>query len=254
MLTLTKVLNKKFGPEKQKDMNKKPQHVSAVLVCAGNSTRMGLQKSKQFIDLFEKPAVYYTLTAFQQSDIIKEVVIVCRECDKAEFENISAKYNFTKITAIVNGGETRSESVKNGICATDENATHVAIHDGARCLITTEEIDKVVLMGITTGAATLGVPVKDTIKVINDDNTIKNTPERSTLRAVQTPQVFDKSTYLKFLDMAQSDAVDFTDDCKLFEYCGHTVTMVDGLYTNIKLTTQDDILLAKGILESRKNK
>lgn len=230
---------------------KKPQYVSAILVCAGNSTRMGLGKSKQFIDLLGKPAVYYTLLAFQQSLSVNEIVIVCRNEDKPEFQKITAEYNFSKVTAIVEGGKTRSLSVKNGISATSEKSTCIAIHDGARCLVTTAEIEKVVLSGLLTGASAIGVQVKDTIKVVDDNGIITDTPDRSTLRAVQTPQVFSKDKYLKYLAMSESDAVDFTDDCKLFEYCGDKVTMVDGLYTNIKLTTQDDILMAQSILESR---
>ncbi len=249
MTTLSKILDKHLNPCKEQE--KKPDYVSAILVCAGNSTRMALGKSKQFIDLFGKPAVYYSLLAFQQSVSVREIVIVCRKEDKAEFQKIVAEYNFSKVTSIVEGGETRSISVKNGISAVSENCTCVAIHDGARCLITTEEIEKVVLSGLLTGASALGVAVKDTIKVVDENGVIVDTPDRSTLRAVQTPQVFSKNKYEKYLAMAQSDAVDFTDDCKLFEYCGDKVTIVEGLYTNIKLTTQDDILLAKSILESR---
>lgn len=250
-MRLTKVLNKHFNPYEKENMNRKEPFVSAVIVCAGNSTRMGLNKSKQFIDLLGNPAVYYTLLAFENSLSVKEIVIVCRECDKADFQSIVAKYGFTKVIAIVNGGETRSLSVKNGIDATSEKATHIAIHDGARCLITTNEIEKVILSALLTGASALGVKVKDTIKVVNDDETIKDTPDRSTLRAIQTPQVFDKDKYIKFLENAKNDAVDFTDDCKLFEYFGEKVTVVDGLYTNIKLTTQDDIILAESILKGR---
>lgn len=253
MTTLSKILNRHLNPvEKEKINNpQKNPFVSAVIVCAGNSTRMGLNKSKQFIDLLGKPAVYYTLKAFETSITVNEIIIVCRDCDRNEFLSIKDKYNFTKIKSIVNGGETRSISVKNGIMATDENSTTVAIHDGARCLVTKEEIEKVVLSAMSTDASVLGVAVKDTIKVVNPDNTIKDTPDRGSLRAIQTPQVFDKKKYLKFLAMAESDAVDFTDDCKLFEYCGHIVTVVDGLYTNIKLTTQDDITMAVSILKGR---
>lgn len=244
---------KNFSFGKNKVVNNK-KFVSAVIVCAGNSTRMGLGKSKQFIELLGKPAVYYTIKAFEESLSVNEVVIVCRECDRADFENIINNYNFSnfsKVKAVVSGGETRSQSVANGINATDKKSTHLAIHDGARCLITVAEIEKSVLMGISTSAAALGVAVKDTIKIVNTDNTIKETPDRSTLRAIQTPQVFDKEKYLEFLSEAKESAVDFTDDCKLFEYFGQTVTVVDGLYTNIKLTTRDDILMAEKILESR---
>lgn len=164
-MRLTKVLNKHFNPYEKENMNKKEPFVSAVIVCAGNSTRMGLNKSKQFIDLLGNPAVYYTLLAFENSLSVKEVVIVCRECDKADFQSIVVKYGFTKVVAIVNGGETRSLSVKNGIDATSEKATHIAIHDGARCLITTNEIEKVILSALLTGASALGVKVKDTLRL-----------------------------------------------------------------------------------------
>lgn len=250
-MKLTKALNKHFNPYEKEMHNKKDNFVSAVIVCAGNSTRMGLDKSKQFIDLLGNPAVYYTLLAFDNSVSVKEVVIVCRECDKNDFQSIVAKYGFTKVVAIVNGGETRSLSVKNGIMATSDNSTHIAIHDGARCLITTNEIEKVVLSAMVTGASALGVMVKDTIKIVNDNNIIEDTPNRSTLRAIQTPQVFSKDKYIKFSDNAKDDAVDFTDDCKLFEHFGEKVTVVDGLYTNIKLTTQDDIIMAESILKGR---
>ncbi len=256
MTTLSKILDRHLNPVEKEKLQKKNKEykenfVTAVLVCAGNSTRMGLDKSKQFIDLLGKPAVFYTLAAFENAVSVNEIVVVCRECDKEVFGEIIKTYNFSKVTSVVTGGETRSLSVKSGINAADKKATTIAIHDGARCLITTAEVEKAVLSGLITGASALGVPVKDTIKIINSDNTIKETPDRSKLRAIQTPQVFDKDNYLKFLAMAESDAVNFTDDCQLFEYCGQTVTVVDGLYTNIKLTTQEDIIMAKSILESR---
>lgn len=251
MTILSKILNKHLNPYEDEKMNKKDVFVSAILVCAGNSTRMGLNRSKQFIDLLGSPAVYYTLKAFETSVSVNEVVVVCRECDMPIFQKIVADYGFAKVTAIVKGGETRSLSVKNGIYKTSEKATHIAIHDGARCLITPNEIEKVVMSGILTGASALGVSVKDTIKVVNGDNTIQNTPDRSMLRAIQTPQVFSKDEYLNLLSMASDDAVDFTDDCKLFEHFGKKVTVVEGLYTNIKLTTQDDIAMAESILKGR---
>ena len=231
---------------------KRKTFVSAVIVCAGNSTRMGLNKSKQFIDLLGKPAVCYTLQAFEESLSVNEIVIVCRDADRNDFKDIAA--GFSKVTAVVSGGETRSMSVANGIAAVDERCTHLAIHDGARCLITTAEIEKAVLMGISTGAAALGVPVKDTIKIVNSDNIILDTPDRSSLRAIQTPQVFDKARYTELLDKARDTATDFTDDCKLFESFGENVTVVDGLYTNIKLTTPEDILTAERILQFRRGR
>lgn len=246
MTILSKILSRRLNPADKMDGK---TFVSAVLVCAGNSTRMGAGKSKQFLELLGKPSVYYTIKAFEESVSVNEIIIVCRSIDKKEFENISSV--FSKVTAIVEGGSTRSKSVENGIKATDTRCTHIAVHDGARCLITVAEIEKVVLTGLSLSAAALGVPVKDTVKIVDSENKILDTPDRNTLRAIQTPQVFDKNKYVEFLERANGAAYDFTDDCKLFEFFGETVTVVDGEYTNIKLTTQDDLLIAESILKRR---
>ena len=218
----------------------------AVILGAGAGTRMKSEKSKLLLEIGGKTVIERTVAVFSELAEIDEIIVVCRESDLESFENVLADYDISYCF----GGETRQESVINAVDTIDE-CDYILIHDGARPLVTREEILRTLDKAIETGASAVGVPVKDTIKVVNSDNTIKDTPDRSTLRAIQTPQVFHKEKYLKFLAMAESDAVDFTDDCKLFEYCGQTVTVVDGLYTNIKLTTQDDILVAKSILESR---
>ncbi len=232
-------------------MTVKP-YVTAVVVAAGNSTRMGGEISKQFLPLLGKPVIGYTLRAFEVSDCIAEVVVVCRESDLPRIKEIAILENCTKVKAFAIGGATRSESVCAGISAASEDTTHFAIHDGARPLVLPEDIGKVVAEAIVCGAAALAVPVTDTIKVVDDNGFVKSTPLRSTLRAAQTPQVFAKSLYMKALDFTKGK--DFTDDCALVETIGAKVKIVVGAYTNVKVTTPQDIPLAEGILKEREGK
>ncbi len=224
-------------------------YVSAVVVAAGNSTRMGSVISKQFIPLLGKPIIAYTLSAFENSESVDEVVVVCRESDMQQIKEIAINENCTKVKAFVVGGATRSESVFSGISATSENTTHFAIHDGARPLVKPSDIDNVVNAAVECDAAALAVPVTDTIKIVDSDGFIKHTPLRASLRAAQTPQVFKKSLYLQALDF--TNGADFTDDCALVECIGAKVKIVVGDYTNIKVTTPQDIPLAEGILMDR---
>lgn len=223
--------------------------VSAIIVAAGGSTRMGLGYSKQFIPLCGEPAIAHTLRAFENSDIIDEVIVVCREQDLYDITTIAGDKGFDKISAFVRGGSTRDESVKNGILACDERATHFAIHDGARPLIDGEDINAVVTVAFDCGAAALGTPVTDTIKVVDGENRILSTPDRSSLRAVQTPQVFEKELYLRALENGSNKGI--TDDCQLVESIGESVRIVLSQRQNIKLTTQNDIKIAELILKER---
>lgn len=225
--------------------------VTAIIVAAGSSSRMGLAMSKQFIPLLEQPAIKYTLDAFQRSYIIDSVVIVCRPQDEIAINAIVSKNDFSKVSAIVYGGATRGESVSNGIKASVEETTFFAIHDGARPLVELEDIEKVVKAGFETKAATLGTFVTDTIKTVDEDGYITSTPVRSKLRAVQTPQVFEKELYFSALKNAKENNLDFTDDCQLVESIGEKVKVVIGNTTNIKLTTQNDIIIAENILRGK---
>ena len=216
--------------------------VSAVIVAAGSSTRMGSDVSKQLIPLLGQPAIAYTLRAFESSKVISEIVVVCREEDFAAIRNIAEQNAVSKLSTLVAGGASRAESVKNGVAAVNSQAKYLAIHDGARPLISVEEINAVVEAAFDTEAATLGTFVTDTIKVVDDDRRIVSTPPRSSLRAVQTPQVFDREMYK--LDS-------FTDDCALIENLGMQIEVVDGSAENIKLTTPTDVLIAESILRKR---
>lgn len=227
------------------------KYVSAVIVAAGGSVRMGIADSKQFIPLIGKPAIEYTLRAFQKCHLIREIVIVCREQDMERIRTIADENGFTKVTRLVAGGASRAESVRNGIGAADDKTEYYAIHDGARPLITVEEITRVTEAAFETGAATLGTSVTDTIKVVNGYNMIESTPLRSQLRAVQTPQVFEKDLYVFALETAGDNLINFTDDCSLIEHMGGEVEVVKGSKENIKLTTPVDILLAETILKKR---
>ena len=225
--------------------------VSAVIVAAGGSVRMGIADSKQFIPLLSRPAIEYTLKAFQKCQLIKEIVIVCREQDNDRINKIIELNGFDKVSKLVKGGDSRADSVRNGIGACSENAKYYAIHDGARPLITVEEIERVVEAAFDTGAATLGTSVKDTIKVVDGFNNIESTPIRSQLRAVQTPQVFERDLYRFALENAGDNIINFTDDCSLIENMGGEVLVVKGNEENIKLTIPIDIVIAESILKSR---
>ena len=225
--------------------------VSAIIVAAGGSVRMGIADSKQFIPLMGRPAIEYTLKAFESCYLIKEIVVVCREHDKERIRAIADENEFSKVKTLVEGGASRAESVRNGINAANEKAEYFAIHDGARPLITVEEIERVVEAAFETGAATLGVPVKDTIKIVDGYNKIESTPLRSQLRAVHTPQVFEKELYRFALENAGDNMINFTDDCSLIENMGGEVEVVKGNEENIKLTTPIDVVIAESILKNR---
>lgn len=226
--------------------------VSAIIVAAGGSVRMGIADSKQFIPLLGHPAIEYTLRAFEKCHFIKEIVVVCREQDKARIRLIADENGFSKVSSLVEGGASRAESVRNGIKAASSKAKYFAIHDGARPLITVEEIERVIEAAFETGAATLGVPVKDTIKIVDGYNKIESTPLRSQLRAVHTPQVFERELYQFALENAGDNMINFTDDCSLIEHMGGEVEVVKGSEENIKLTTPIDVVIAESILSKRR--
>lgn len=226
--------------------------VSAIIVAAGSSTRMGTGDSKQFIPLLGKPSILYTLKAFQDSEPVDEIIVVCREQDSLRIKELAGQNGITKLANLVNGGDSRAQSVKNGISAVSPYSKYLAIHDGARPLISKEEINTVIEKALETGAATLGTPVTDTVKIVNEDNIIVGTPARPTLRAVQTPQVFNREMYEFALDKAGDELDKFTDDCSLIENMGVQIEIVGGSAENIKLTTPIDIIIAEAILKRRK--
>lgn len=230
---------------------KNNKFVSAVIVSAGNSSRMG-GVNKQFLEINDIPVIARTIKVFEDSGLIDDIVVVTRECDIDNIKNLISQYNFKKISSVVKGGETRQLSVYNGVINTSEKADFVAIHDGARPLVTEKVICDTLFKAFEFGAAATGVKVKDTVKQVNDCDDIVATPDRAYLRFIQTPQIFNKSLYLDAVNTVENSK-DFTDDCMLIEAYGKRVRFVDGDYENIKITTPEDVELALNYLNKRRD-
>ena len=217
----------------------------AVIVAAGTASRMG-GIDKVMAPIKGEPMILRTVRNFQNCDAISEIVIVTRPDLIVPITNLCK--NMGKVTAVVAGGNSRQESVNLGLNALGDKVKLAAVHDGARPLITWQVIDRVVRAANTYGAAAPAVPVKDTIKVV-EGYVVKNTPDRATLRAVQTPQVFDYDMLRGALKKAELDGAQVTDDCSAVERIGLTVTIVEGDERNIKVTTPMDLKIAEMLLE-----
>lgn len=220
---------------------------SAIIVCAGNSTRMN-GVNKQFLELKGIPVAGYSMLAFEKCESIDEIIVVARESDIDAMKQIADKLSISKLSAVTVGGSTRQQSVMNGLKKVCETTKMIAVHDGARPLVNPEHIEKTIADARVFGGASLGVPVKDTIKIV-DDHIITDTPYRPSLYITQTPQVFKKSVYYKGMNFAIEHNLDFTDDCQLAESVGIKVYMTTGDYKNIKITTPEDIRIAEAVME-----
>lgn len=224
--------------------------ISAIIVCGGNSTRMG-GVNKILLPLGSTNVAGTTMLAFEQCPEITDIVVVCRECDRQSLEDTARSLGITKLHAFAEAGKTRQESVFNGLKKISHDTELVAVHDGARPLVKPEHIAKTARDAAVFGGAVLGVPVKDTIKVVND-GLITDTPHRPSLYITQTPQIFKRRIYFEAVDFALEHGLDFTDDCQLAEAIGIKVCMTLGDYTNIKITTPEDIKIAELLLEGNK--
>ncbi|EWM53332.1 2-C-methyl-D-erythritol 4-phosphate cytidylyltransferase [Ruminococcus flavefaciens] len=222
---------------------------SVVIVCAGNSTRMG-GVNKILLPLGDRKVIGVTMQAFQACESVAEIIIVARENDIPAIKAEAEAAGITKLADCAVGGATRQESVINGIKKISKETGLVAVHDGARPLVKPEHIEKVIKDASVFGGATLGVPVKDTIKTV-DGGLITDTPPRSSLYITQTPQIFKRNLYFEGIDFALEHGLDFTDDCQLVEAIGGKVAMTVGDYTNIKITTPEDIDIAEVLLRQR---
>ena len=226
----------------------KLKYCGAVIVAAGTASRMG-GIDKVMAPLDGEPMIARTVRAFQESDVISEFVIVTREDLVLPISNLCG--GMDKVKAVVTGGKSRQESVELGMNALSKEVKLAAIQDGARPLITWQVIDRVVRAANTFGGAVPGVPVKDTIKVENG-GLVKETPDRKTLRAIQTPQVFDFDLLRGALKKAKEDGAEVTDDCSAVERLGMKVKIVEGDERNIKVTTPMDLKIAELLLEEMK--
>ena len=219
-----------------------------VIVAAGTGSRMNMGINKQFIKLEGKEIIAYTIEKFYNNSNIEDVVVVVKE-DESEFfkKEILDKYNFKNVK-IAYGGKERQDSVYNGLKLLDEKCDVVLIHDGARPFVSDKIIDKSIEEAKEHKAIVVGVPVKDTIKVIDNDKNIVDTPNRSVLWAVQTPQTFDYNILIDAYKDAFKNKFYGTDDAMLVERIGYKVKMLEGSYNNIKITTQEDLNVGSQIL------
>lgn len=217
----------------------------AVIVAAGNATRMG-GIDKVMAPLCAEPMILRTVRAFQNSDVICQIVIVTRQDLIESVKALCA--GLDKVVAVVPGGSSRQASVSAGLGALSSPIQLAAVHDGARPLVTWEVIDRTVRAANTYGAAAPAIGVKDTIKVARG-GVVAATPDRSKLRAIQTPQVFDIDLLKGALEKAAKDGAEVTDDCSAVERLGMTVKLVEGDEHNLKVTTPLDLKVAQMLLE-----
>ncbi len=218
----------------------------AVLLAAGNSTRMGGSRSKVLEELGGRPALCRSLEVLDRCPLIGEICLVCREQDRADMLPLTSGLNTP--VRVVPGGAQRQDSVEQGVEALTGPWEYVAIHDGARPLVTDEVLAAVCRDAMAHGAATAAVPSKDTCKLADEAGFVAATPARDRLWAVQTPQAFSLALYREALEKARAAGQSYTDDCQLIEAAGGSVKLTMGDYRNIKLTTPEDLLAARAYL------
>lgn len=227
----------------------KPLFCSLVLVAAGSASRME-GRDKILCELGDWPVLVHSLRPFAASGLIQEIIVVTRADCVLEVGRLCKRFQIGKVTKILPGGASRSQSVALGLAELSEEATLVAIHDGARPFVTQALLEEAVMAAAASGAAAPGIPVKDTIKVV-EDGVVCHTPPREGLYAMQTPQVFDVSLIRAALRKAEEDGVALTDDCAAVEHLGHAVVVTAGSEENVKLTTPHDLLIGEAILARR---
>ena len=223
------------------------QRFSVIVVAAGGSSRMqGI--NKQLLEIGGVPVIARTLCCFEASPLISKIIVVTKEEIIADIQKIAIKYNVTKISDITVGGKDRFSSVLNGIKLLSNDDKKVLIHDGARPFVEPQHIGNVCAALQNYDCAVCAVPVKDTIKIADDNGIVSKTPQRHFLYAVQTPQGVDVELYKKAVEGIEDTSL-VTDDASVMEAAGYTVKIVEGSYKNIKITTPDDILLADFLLK-----
>lgn len=222
----------------------------AIIVAAGKGTRMKANINKQFLKLNGKPILYHTLNVFQNNKNIDEIILVAAK-DEIDYikEEIINKYNIKKIKSIEEGGATRQISVMKGLFAA-KGSDVVLIHDGARPFVSDSIIEEGIKYATLYKACACGVTPKDTIKIRNRYGFSDHTPERDTLFSVQTPQCFKYNLIMQAHKKALEDGVEATDDTMIAEYYKHKVYLYEGSYSNIKITTPEDIVIGEKILET----
>ena len=232
---------------------------TAIVLAAGQGKRMGSKVAKQYLLIKDKPVLYYTLKAFENSLIDKIIVVTGSGEEEYCKREIVEAYGFGKVVAIVSGGKERYHSVNKGleaVCKYVPDCKYVFIHDGARPFVTEEIIQRAYEQVKKSKACVVGMPVKDTIKIADEEGFAKNTPNRNLVWAVQTPQVFEfsliKAAYEKLIEKENSlkqQGVLITDDAMVAEtFTEEKVKLVEGSYENIKITTPEDLKIAEVLL------
>lgn len=220
---------------------------SVIIAAAGSGTRLQAEKPKQFLEIAGKPLIFHTLDRFENCPSIDEIILVLSSNEIENFKKLAEKFNLKKLEKIIAGGKTRAESVFKGLRAVDEKCQTVAVHDGARPLVSIEEISRTIEKAKEIGAACLTAKVTDTIKEIKGGKIIA-TIDRENLRRALTPQCFQIEILRKaFANADLSEAV--TDECFLVEKLGYKIAFVDGSARNIKITTREDFILAEILLK-----
>lgn len=219
--------------------------VSVIIAAGGKGTRMGADINKVYLKILGKEILVYTIEAFQKNKNVDEIIIVTGKNDIDRCNELVKKYELSKVVTVVKGGTTRQKSVFNGIMAS--NGDIVAIHDGARPLISQGEIDAVINDCREYDAAAVGVSVKDTLKMVDENGFIASTIDRELVCSIRTPQVFKRNIIVDAHQKAIEENFEATDDCGLAEFTGVKIKITTGSNDNIKVTTPEDIIFAEGI-------
>lgn len=223
---------------------------SMIVAAAGSSTRMGGQ-DKMFARLGGAPVLMRTICAIDQAELVNEIVVAASEENLEEVAALCARSGLRKRVKVVKGGASRTESVLSAALECDPKAELIAIHDGARPLVRPEMIDEMIRLGGTTHAVAPAIPMKDTVKIADGNGLVLSTPDRSTLYAVQTPQVFQANILKAALQSAMDAGAELTDDCSAVERLGMKIRLVEGEERNLKVTTPLDLKIAELLLEEK---
>ena len=229
-------------------MKKTCLKATAIIVAGGTGSRMGSEIPKQFLEVLGKPVISYTLNAFSKCDEITDIIIVTLPEYLMYCKDIVDTFGFKKVRTIVPGGCNRCESVRNGLKEVKDDCEIVAVHDGVRPMIEPKVISNAIITASEYGCAAVGVKMKDTIKVADNNGFISHTADRDMLWQIQTPQVFKKDIINALYEDFSNDSIVATDDCFLAEQAGYKIKIVEGSYENIKITTPQDIYIMKGLL------
>lgn len=222
---------------------------TAVIVAAGKGRRMGTEISKQFLPLCGKEILAHTVEKFEKAACIRDIILVTGGDALQDVRQMAQEYGWKKIISVTEGGKERQDSVFLGLQQVPQDTEIVLIHDGVRPFVTEEILERSIAAAKETGGCVAGVPAKDTIKVCDAEGFAIATPDRSTLRQIQTPQTFRRKEILAAYEKAKADGFLGTDDASVAEHSGFPVRVIMGSYSNIKITTKEDLLIGAAFLK-----